>query len=127
MLMRCAGFIQKPEIMKTRTITICGKEITFAYCYATEIMFAKLNGSTIENFDTQNPEHLMHLVLASIISYSEAEGKEQPITDRELLYNAQPQELIAAVNVIYELRGEWYNVPKTEQEEKEDEGDKGKN
>ena len=108
--------------MTTRKITIAGKEVTLAYCYATEIAFRKYTGVAIDQFDAQNPEHVLYIIISAIIAWSQSRGEEPAIKDDELMYNAKPQELIDTLTEIFKLRAEWYEVPAGEpQEEKTDE------
>jgi len=112
--------------MKTKEITICGKQVTLAYCYATEIAFRNFTGVPIDEFDPKNPEQAIYLLLASIQSYCLANDTKPIIQDTDLMYNAKSAELIEAVKTVFELRKEWYNLPAGEadidkQEEKEGE------
>ena len=103
--------------MITKTITIAGKEVTLAYCYATEIAFRKYTGESIDQFDASNPEHVLYLILAAIISWYQSKGEEPPVKDEELMYNTKPKELIDALTEIFKLRAEWYKVPAGEPED----------
>ena len=112
--------------MKTKEITICGKQVTLAYCYATEIAFRNFTGVSIDKFDSENPEQAIYLILACIQSYCLANDTKPAVQDTDLIYNANSSELIEAVKTVFELRIEWYNLPACEadidkQEEKEGE------
>lgn len=114
--------------MITKTIKIAGKEVTMAYCYATEIIFQRYTNSNIDSFDATNSEHVIYLVLAALVAYNEANHKtaeDIPLKDTDLMYEAKPADIIYAVKTIYEMRHEWYAVPDAE-EKKEEESD-GKN
>lgn len=97
--------------MTTKTINIAGKEVTLAYCYATEIGFRKYTGESIDNFDANNPEHVLYLIISSIVAWSQSKGVEPVIKDEELMYEAKPSELVAALTEIFKLRAEWYEIP----------------
>lgn len=94
--------------MTSKEITIGEKKARVAYCYAVELMFKKYTGEVIENFDASNPEQVMYLVLSAIIAYSSAKDIEQDVKDEDIMYNAQPRQLIDAVKAIVELRMDWY-------------------
>mgnify|MGYP006935975649 CR=1 FL=1 len=55
--------------MTTKTTTICGKEVTLAYCYATEIAFKKFTGKNIFQFDKEDQEERISLVFAAAFAY----------------------------------------------------------
>ncbi len=103
--------------MTTRKVTIAGKDVTLAYCYATEIAFRKYTGTAIDNFDAQNPEHVLYIIISAIIAWSQSRGEEPAIKDDELMYKARPQELIDTLTEIFKLRSEWYEVPAGEPED----------
>jgi hypothetical protein len=56
--------------MTTKTIKIANKEVTLAYCYATEIAFQRYTGTGLENFDATNSEHVVYLVLSAVLAYN---------------------------------------------------------
>lgn len=97
--------------MNKEKITINGKEVGVAYCYATEIAFTKYTGVSVDEFDTKNPEHHIYIILAAIMAYNGAEGLDTTIRDTDLMYNARPADIIEALRVIFELRNEWYKLP----------------
>lgn len=111
--------------MTTKTITIAGKEVKVAYCYATEIAFTKYTGTGIDKFDANDPEHVLYLIIAAIIAYSQSIGEEPAVRDEDLMYNSKPKELVDALAVIFRLRAEWYEVPA--EPEDEEKGDEPKN
>ena len=118
--------------MKTKEITICGGQVVLAYCFATELSFKNFTGENIEDFTATNPEHVIYLILSAIASYYQSKEKEDekkaPIVDSDLMYNATPNELVAAANVVLELRAEWYGIPKGDNvEEKPADGEAPKN
>lgn len=110
--------------MKKKEITLCGKQVTLAYCFATEIAFQKYTGVGLDKFDPVNPEHVIYTVLAAILSYYESEGQEMPVKDTDLMYHAAPTELTTALTEIFELRKEWYDIPKGAERKDEEPVDK---
>ena len=113
--------------MTTDIIKIAGKEVNIAYCYATEITFTKYSGTPLDNLDANNPEHLLYLILSGIMSYYISKGLEPPIKDEDLMYNAEAQEIIDALNAIMKLKVEWYKLPTGEPTEEVKEEDAKKN
>lgn len=118
--------------MKTKEITICGKQVMLAYCFATELSFKNFTGENIEDLKVTNPEHVIYLILSAIASYYQSkeyeDEKKAPIVDSDLMYNATPKELVSAANDVMELRAEWYGIPKGDKvEEKPADGEAPKN
>ena len=109
--------------MKEKVILLCGYQTGIAYCYATEIAFRKYTGEYIDQFDAQNPEHILYIILAAIFSYYQSRGQEAPVKDEDLMYKARPQQLVDALTEVFNLRAEWYQS----EPEKESEGEKTKN
>lgn len=119
--------------MKEKKITIAGKEIMLAYCYATEINFHALSGIDFQEFIQSmsqgkqlDPKITLHAILAASLAYYDYHGEEMPIIDKDLMYNAQPKELIDALTAIVAIRNEWYQLPAGEPEDKPDKTKKGK-
>ena len=113
--------------MKTKEITICGKQVMLAYCFATEIAFKNFTGENIENFEATNPEHVIYLILSAIASYYQKKDEEAPVKDNDLMYDAKPTELIAGLTEVMKLRASWYEIPKGEEvddKQSDDEGSK---
>jgi hypothetical protein len=96
--------------MKKGNIQIAGKEVTVAWCYATEIAFMKYTGNDINNFDATNPEHIVYMILAALMAYYQSKNEEPPVKDENLMYEAKPQEIVDALKVIFDLRNQWYEV-----------------
>lgn len=124
--------------MITKEITICGKQVTLAYCYATEISYKVLSDEDIINFGQEVIEKIQHeqmpdirktifLILASMNAYYESKGEKAPVSDKELMYECTPQEIGQALGVIIGLRSQFYHVPTDEPQDKPAEGKKGKN
>ena len=123
--------------MKKKEVTIAGKPVTLAYCYATEIIFNDLTGEDINEYFKEvffsgegkskaNPKKLLYAVLACAIAYAEGTTTtEGVLEDKTLMYEAKPDELIEAFKVVVELHNEWYKLPSSEKPEKEEgEGEK---
>lgn len=109
--------------MTQKEITLCGKTVRIAYCYGTEIAFHKYAGTSIDNMDATNPEHPLYIVLAAVVTYYQSKGEESPLTDRDLLFNAKPEDLIDAFKEVLQLRIEWYKRPEGEKEPDKKEAD----
>jgi cell division protein ZapA (FtsZ GTPase activity inhibitor) len=111
--------------MTTKTITIAGKEVTLAYCYATEIGYKLLSDEDITAYMADAMEALkesrmpdtrktVYVVIAAINAYSEWQGEQPVISDRDLMYDATPLELGTALGTIIQLRADFYKVPSDE-------------
>ena len=119
--------------MITKEITIGGKPVTLAYCYATEISYKLLSDEDINAFMQEVNKCLMtepqqmpdirktiFLILAATSAYYESKGEELPIDDKTLMYECSPEELGTALGVVLGLRGQFYAVPAGEPENKPD-------
>ena len=119
------------ETMITKEITIGGKPVTLAYCYATEISYKILSDEDINIFMTEVYECMnddvqrmpdirktIFLILAAISAYYESRGEDLPIDDKTLMYDCKPEELGTALGVVLWLRGQFYAVPTGEPEDK---------
>lgn len=113
--------------MTTEKIEICGKEVTLAYCYATEIGFQQYTDAGMEHLNTSDPTHILYLILAASIPYYKSRGEEPPLAAEDLMYNTNPEELVAAVAAIMRLRAEWYKIPLGEPKDEPQEGADEKN
>ena len=102
--------------MKTKEITLCGKQVTVAYCYATEIAFRNLSGLNIDEFDYTNPENCIYLLLAAIQAFNLATDTKSEIQDSDIMYSAKPKEIISGIKAIFKLRAEWYEIPLAEKD-----------
>ena len=117
--------------MITKEITIGGKAVTLAYCYATEISYKILSDEDINDFMQEVYERMtgeqqrmpdirktIFLILAAVSAYYESRGEELPIDDKALMYECKPEELGVALGVVLGLRGQFYAVPTGEPEDK---------
>ena len=114
--------------MKSKKITICGKEVKMIYCAATENGYEIMSGKSIETFvpkfgkDDEGNDIIkepakatmadfLMLAVAGIVAAYTKEGTEAPITSEDVLYEATPDERNALLTSIVELRNEWYGIP----------------
>ena len=104
--------------MTKAEITINGKTVGLAYCYATEIEFRKSTGKNIDEFNPQDPEHVVDLILAAIVPYYQAKGEEAPVQRNDLMFDVKPADIVELLREVFKLRAEWYDVPLDDQEEK---------
>ena len=129
--------------METKTTTINGKQVTLAYCYATEINYSNFtNGEnasifiqeTAKKIDaltkgdaTAQPdiEKCIYLILAAAIAYSKSKGEDCPITADDFLFSDNPNELYETLSQVILLYGSFYHLIPSEQPKKK--GKKGKN
>lgn len=117
--------------MVKKEITLCGKQINIAYCYATEISFKILTDEDINDYmqaaySVLQAERMpdidksVKLILSAITAYYESKEEEPPIGAKELLYESTPTEIGNAIGVILAMRVEFYHVPKGEPSTKEE-------
>lgn len=129
--------------MKTKEITICGKQVTLAFCYAAEIAYKDITGEDMIDFirhaiecinQQRDPDakKTISAILSCATAYDQSQeepGKEVPsqLTAKELMNNAKPAEFGMALLAVLDLRAQFYHVAKTDEEEvqsdeKEDDG-----
>lgn len=125
--------------MTTKTITILGKDVTLGYCHATDIGFKLLCDEEVSDFvahviDCLNngkepdKQKTIYLIIAAVKAYSEWKEVPATITDRELLYDANPIETGTALGTILQLRADFYHLPSGEPTgDESDVGDEPKN
>ena len=113
--------------MITKEITIVGKQATLAYCFATEVGYKYLSDQDITDFfyeaaaavkSNRMPDthKTLLLICASITSFYESKGEKAPVTDKDIMYCASPEELADALRAITDLRAQFYRVPAGEPE-----------
>ena len=125
--------------MITREVTLCGKQVTLAYCYATEIAYKDLTTEDIIKYiryaieciqSKEDPDikQSVFAIVACMIAYSQSKDEEKtPLTEKELMLKMSPIELGKAVLAIISMRLEFYKVPDQESgEKKTDKKGKGK-
>ena len=124
--------------MKTKTITILGKEVTLGYCHATEIGYNLLADEDVSAFfshavaclqDNRMPDirKTICMIIAAVKAYSEWKEVPATITDRELMYEADPVEVGTALGTILQLRADFYHMPTSEPTGETNEGEDQKN
>ena len=123
------GFLTKKRTMKKKEITLAGKQVTVAYCYATEIAYKDLSGQDIADFMGEVGEAIaankmpdvkksIFLLVAAIMSYYETKKEDAPISDAQIMTEATPLEMGAAIGAVLNLRSEFYALPEGEPKEK---------
>ncbi len=130
--------------MLQKEITLCGRQVTLAYCYATEIAYKDLSDENIADYIKEavaciqqetdpDVKHTIYAILACMLAYYQSRGEEAPLTDTDLMNDAKPAELGAAIFTIIGMRMDFYHVPKDEPADTVSSGsaagseDKGKN
>lgn len=120
--------------MITKEVTICGKQVTLAYCYATEIAYKNtcnedmfdFTKHVIESIQAERDpdiEKTIYAIIASMMAYYEEKDKA-PIKDTDLMKDAKPVEIGTAMLAILSMRAEFYHVPTGEPEDKPEKGGK---
>lgn len=118
--------------MITKEITLCGKQVTLAYCYATEIAYKEMSDedifdyaqAAVEAIKAQRDPDIKKTILAIIagmMAYYEDKDKA-PVKDSEIMREATPVEIGTAMLTILSMRSEFYHVPKDEPEDKQEKG-----
>ena len=121
--------------MNKKEITLCGKQVTLAYCYATEIAFKDMSNQDITDFMIEavpqiqaqkmpDAKKVVLLIIAALMSYYQSIGEETPIEDKDIMYRCEPEELGIALGTIINLYVEFYHIPTDEPKEKEQKGGK---
>ena len=119
-------------------ITICGKQVTLAYCYATEIAYKDMSGEDITDIIQEtaacvnaqparmpDAKRSIYLVLAAVTAYYESKKEDAPIEATDLMRETSPLELGTALGTIITLWAKFYDIPKGEPADKPQKG-KGK-
>ena len=126
--------------MIKKEITIAGKQVTLAYCYATEIAYKEISGEEIvtifqeiaQSFTEKKKDPDMKrsimLIAAAIMAYDQSKGanEEPQMKVNELMCNISPTEWILALTTILTMRAEFYGIPLGEPEDKPAKGGKKK-
>ena len=126
--------------MITKELTICGKQVTLAYCYATEINYKYFADEDIEVLMAKiikaikdksliDVDKSLKLIAASMTSYYDYKEDEEkmPITLKELRSESTPREISTAIGFIIAMRQQFYYVPEDEQEAMDNKQDEGSN
>ena len=118
--------------MIKKEITLCGKQVTLAYCYATEIAYDDLANESmldyvkhaIESIQAQRDPDIkrtIFAIIACIMAYYE-DADKAPVKDSDIMKEATPVELGTAMLTILSMRNNFYHVPSGEPEEKPEKG-----
>ena len=113
--------------MITKEITLCGKQVTLAYCYATEIAYKEMSDEDIFDYAYAAVEAIkaqrdpdikktILVIIACMMAYYEDSDKA-PVKDSDIMKEATSVELGTAMLTILSMRQEFYHVPKGEPEE----------
>ena len=116
--------------MKTKEITLCGKQVTLAYCFATEISFKLLAEQECTAFmreiilalqESKMPDtrKSIYLIMSAMTAYYESRGEKNPLEDRELVFHSSPEDVGSAIGTIAGLYIDFYKIPVGEPKEKE--------
>ena len=120
--------------MKSKTLTISGKEVEMIYCAATENGYETISEKSISVFvptfgkDDEGNDiivkpaeatigDMMLLALAGIVAAATRKKEASPIDGDYILYEATPEERNTLLAAILELRNEWYALPKVVSDE----------
>ena len=120
--------------MITKEITLCGKQVTLAYCYATEIAYKDLSNEdmldyakhAVEAIQAQRDPDIkrtIFTILACMMAFYE-DADKAPVKDSEIMKEATPVEICTAMLTILSMRQEFYHVPSGEPEDKPEKGGK---
>ena len=124
--------------MIKKEITICGKPVTLAYCYATEIAYKDCSGEDILAFLTEafpliqqqqmpDVKKTIYLILSAMLAYYH-DDEQLPVRDTDMMHEATPPEIGTALGTIIALRAQFYHVADDEPKDKPAaEGAEGKN
>lgn len=115
--------------MIQKEITLCGKQVTLAYCYGTEISYKLLADEECTEFvrevlqglaENKMPDSrkAIYLIMSAMTAYYESKNQENPIEDKELIFHATPDDIGLAVGTIAGLYIEFYKIPVGEPEDK---------
>ena len=118
--------------MITKEITICSKQVTLAYCYATEIAYKDLADEdmldyakhAIDSIHAQRDPDIkrtIFAIIACMMAYYE-DADRTPVKDSEIVREATPVEIGTAMLTILSMRSEFYHVPTGEPEDKPKDG-----
>ena len=126
--------------MITKELTICGKQVTLGYCYATEINYKYfadedievLMAKIIKAIKDKSPidvDKSLKLIAASMTSYYDYKEDEEkmPITLKELRSESTPREISTAIGFIIAMRQQFYYVPEDEQKAMDNKQDEESN
>ena len=117
--------------MITKEITLCGKQVTLAYCYASEIAYKDLSDENISDYiqeavtciqqklNDPDTKRTIFAILACMLAYYQSKGEDAPLKDSDLMNEADPMEIGNAIITIVGMRMEFYHIPKGEPKDPE--------
>ena len=119
------------RIMITKEITICGKQVTLAYCFGTEISYKLLAEQECTDFVREvlaglaqetpkmpDTRKSIYLIMSAMTAFYESNGEKNPIEDKELIFHATPEDIGLAIGTIASMYIEFYKIPIGEPEDK---------
>lgn len=117
--------------MIQKEITICGKKVNVAYCWATEISYKILADEDLPIFIKEVIQHIsatpptlpdakrsIFLIIAAMQAYYDSISQEMPVTDKDIMYNATAEELCYTIGIIAGMHGLFYKTPEGEPDDK---------
>ncbi|MBR6605329.1 MAG: hypothetical protein IKK92_05615 [Prevotella sp.] len=124
--------------MITKEITLCGRQVTLAYCFATEIAFRDLSGEDMTDFISEAVSALqskrmpdikktIFAILAAITAQYSYSEEEPPVNSAVIMNECTPEEFGTAIGTLITLRAQFYHIPAGEPQEKEEQGTEQKN
>ena len=132
-----------------KTIKICGKDVIMRYCAGAETGYEILSGKSSDVFvptvaerdengkpikfdppKAMTDDYIKLATAAIIAAYDfrsdEHHTVEPPVTTKDILFSASPDEITSMIQAVAELRTKWYAIPLTVPEsEFEEEPGKG--
>lgn len=117
-------------------ITIAGKKVNIAYCYATEIAYMDLTGEELPPFvqqaafeiqekRTPTVKNVVFAIVASIMPCYQ-NSVEAPVKDIDIMNDASPEELGMAIGTIIKLFAGFYHLPIDDKDKSDDDGSQAK-
>ena len=102
-----------------KTICICGKDVQMLYCAATETLFEQLAHHSVNVFlqgdSGEDPaaigDDYIKLGIAAVIAAYARRDEDPPVSVKDVMYEATPQEIVSLITSAVELRARWYDVP----------------
>jgi len=121
--------------MTKETISLCGKKVEMLYCAAAETGYEDLSGKSVEVFipkqavgndgspiyddngkavynqPTAMLGDYIKLGIAAIAAAYDREDSQSPIDAKDIIYDANPQDITTLVTTVSRLRNSWYTMP----------------
>lgn len=107
--------------MISSTITIGGKEYGVAGSYGVEVAFQELANVSIGEVKWTEkslpPKYIVDLIVAASFAYYNGKKQEPKLTQDDVMNEARPKELVAAVETIFRIYSQWSATPEGDKEE----------